>query len=83
MEKQLVTWHILYHDDGPNGPCGQSCHTTSPWSRLYRFIGTHAECKDRAEKLRAMDRKNPRTELFAVSDVVANWFGCGVVKSIF
>ena len=29
-----------YQDDGPNGPCGQSCHITNNWDILYR-------CKDR------------------------------------
>lgn len=28
---------VVYRDDGPGGPCGQSCHTTSPWTRVYLF----------------------------------------------
>ena len=28
---------IVYCDDGPSGPCGQSCYTTSAWTRVYLF----------------------------------------------
>lgn len=40
-----------YQDDGPNGPCGQSMHTTSNWNILYR-------CKDRE----AFDRLREQVE---------------------
>lgn len=28
---------LVYTDEGPGGPCGQSCSTTSEWSRVYLF----------------------------------------------
>jgi len=83
VEDTSQTWYILYRDDGPDGPCGQSCHVTSPWCQLYRFVGTHGECMDRVEKLMGRGRKRPRANIFANSEVVANQFGCDRIKSIF
>jgi len=30
-------YYVAYQDDGPIGPCGQSCATTNPWDKLYIF----------------------------------------------
>lgn len=28
---------VLYQDDGPNGPCGQSCNITKSWTDIHIF----------------------------------------------
>ncbi len=28
---------VHYTDEGPRGPCGQSCSTTNPWDRVLIF----------------------------------------------
>lgn len=28
---------VVYTDDGPGGPCGQDCVTTSAWTKVHIF----------------------------------------------
>jgi hypothetical protein len=35
LTNQMVA--VVYCDDGPSGPCGQDCYTTSAWTRVYLF----------------------------------------------
>lgn len=35
MKKPSIA--IVYTDQGPGGPCGQDCITTSCWTKVYLF----------------------------------------------
>ena len=30
-------WALVYTDEGAKGPCGQSAHITTPWTRVWIF----------------------------------------------
>ena len=60
--------YVRYQDDGPNGPCGQSCSTTNPFDQLHIF-----ECMNDANKwMRSVEllktRKNPRVTMVWYDD---------------
>lgn len=58
-------WYIFYSDEGPVGPCGQSCYITSPWRRLYTFSGTYSQVREHVERMcDRRSRRRPRVELF-------------------
>ncbi len=52
---------ILYQDDGPNGPCGQSCNITKPWTDVHIFNDDEQfeKWKQGFEKMKN-SRRNPR-----------------------
>lgn len=52
---------VLYQDDGPNGPCGQSCHITKPWCDVHIFNDRNAfeNWKEGFDKVKN-SRRNPR-----------------------
>jgi len=54
---------VVYSDEGPNGPCGQSCITTSPHCSVYLFFSEEAmqqwlkDQQDNMDKRRKARRK--------------------------
>ncbi len=36
---------VVYTDEGPSGPCGQDCATTSYWTKVYLFYSEN-EARD-------------------------------------
>ena len=70
-------YYLAYKDDGPDGPCGQSCATTNPWSRLYIFTDRDdmKEFADIVKSGKYSGRRRPR-----ITDV---WQECEYTNEVF
>jgi len=53
-----MNYIVHYQDQGPNGPCGQSCNVTNPWSILMIF-DDHDKLRAFADNLHKIGRRKP------------------------
>ena len=62
MQNLTHKFALVYTDEGPGGPCGQSCYTTSKWTRVYLFK-TEAEALKWLNLHEKSKRKRPDWQL--------------------
>ncbi len=64
-----MSYVVLYQDEGPNGPCGQSAHITNPWTILKIFYDRE-ELREFAEKVaQNKGRRRPKLTWITKIDV--------------
>lgn len=58
-EEYKKLYAVVYRDDGPKGPCGQSMSFTRKWTRVYLFNTEDEALKWKGSNPIAEGRKNP------------------------
>ena len=53
---------VVYSDDGPKGPCGQSCSTTMPWTKVWLFKNEE-DARQFCKNHQFPDRKKSRVDV--------------------